>query len=51
VVQLYAEHWFRLYLHPTREPPPAPDQPKALDESARRTEINASKHKEVINAK
>jgi len=25
VVKLYAEHWFHLYLHPTKEPPTPPD--------------------------
>ena len=50
VVSLYTEHWFRLYLHPTR-PPPAPDEAvPSLAESARRTAITKSTHEKVIGA-
>ena len=49
VVALHAEHWFRLYLHPSR-PPPAP-RPEALSlqESARRTAINATPHEQFAS--
>jgi len=51
VVPMYAENWFRLYLHPTREPPPPAADPKAMTESVRRTQINAAEHQDVIRAK
>ena len=50
VVKMYAEHWFRLYMHPTNPPPPPPDKPKNLKESAGRTRVNAAEHKEVVGA-
>lgn len=50
ILQLYAEHWFRLYLHPTRQPPaPNPSTP-TLTESARRTAVSATPHETVIGA-
>ena len=51
VVTMYTEAWFRLYLHPVN-PPPAPDGgPANLDESVKRTQINAKDHKDLINGK
>ena len=50
-VKMHAEHWFRLYLHPT-QPPPAPPAPiKNLEDSTKRTSINAADHKDVIGGK
>jgi hypothetical protein len=51
VVKMHAEHWFRLYMHPT-QPPPAPPAPiKSLEDSTKRTSINAAEHKDVIGGK
>src|SRR5262249_35933493 len=46
-VQEHAEHWFRLYLHPLHDPPPPEGRPANLNESARRTQINAADHRDV----
>ncbi len=47
VVRMYAEHWFELYMHPTK-PGPVPRRPAAnLGESVRRTQINAAGHQAV----
>jgi hypothetical protein len=47
VVRAHAEHWFRLYLHPT-DPPPTPAAPPAdLHESVVRTQINTADHATV----
>jgi dienelactone hydrolase len=51
VVKLYAEHWFRLYMHPTRSPPLPLAEAASLQESARRTQINTTDHKDVVGAK
>lgn len=51
VIRLYAEHWFRLYMHPSQPPPVAPAPPPSLTESASRTQINASDHRDVTGAK
>lgn len=48
IIKMYTEHWFHLYLHPTEPPPPPPTAPANLDESVRRTQINAAKHREVV---
>ena len=49
VVRQYAEHWFRLYMHPVN-PPPAPSAPpEDLRESVVRTQINAADHEDVIS--
>lgn len=50
VVRHYAEHWFRLYLHPTNPPPGPAAVAKSLEEAARRTQINAQDHQRVIGA-
>lgn len=51
LVKMHAEHWFRLYIHPT-QPPPAPPAPiKSLEDSTKRTSINAAEHKDVIEGK
>lgn len=50
VVRMYAEHWFQLYLHPTNAPPPPAATPVSLDDSVRRTQINAAEHKQVVGA-
>jgi dienelactone hydrolase len=50
VVKLYAEHWFRLYMHPTKAPPKPPAPPATLDEKVRRTQINAADHKDISGA-
>jgi dienelactone hydrolase len=52
VVRLYAEHWFHLYLNPTKDPPP-PEVPTAaptLKESVQQTQINSEAHQKVIGA-
>lgn len=51
VVKMYAENWFHLYMHPTQPPPPLPEKPKTLQESAKQTQINAAEHKDVVGAK
>lgn len=51
VVRLYAEHWFRLYMHPTNPPPAAPPPPTGLDDSVRRTQINAADHKDTTGSR
>lgn len=51
VVKLYTEHWFRTYMHPIRPAPQPAGKPAGLDESVKRTEINAGKHKELIRGK
>lgn len=58
IVKLYAEHWLRLYLHPTRPAPKAEAEApwgKAgsstgakVDDSVKRTQINAADHRQVI---
>lgn len=51
VVKMHAEHWFRLFIHPT-QPPPVPSAPiKSLNDSTKRTSINAADHKDVIGSK
>ena len=50
VVKMHAEHWFHLYMHPTRPPPPPAGKPGTLPESVRRTQINSSDHKDVMGA-
>lgn len=50
VVRMYAENWFRTYMHPTQPPPPSPNAPKGLNEITERTQINAAEHSEVIGA-
>jgi hypothetical protein len=47
---MYAEHWFRLWMHPRNPPPPLPEPPKDLSESADRTRINSADHKDVVGA-
>lgn len=51
VVRLYAEHWFHLYMHPTRPAPPTATRPADLHDSAKRTQINATEHEHVMGAK
>ncbi len=51
IVEMHAEHWFHLYMHPTREAPAARGGVPSLRESVRRTQINATDHQDVINAK
>lgn len=50
VVQMHAEHWFRLYLHPRRPAPKPSASAENLEESARRTRINATEHKKIVGA-
>ena len=50
VVQLYTEHWFHLYLNPTRPPPLAPEEARSMEESTRRTTITAETHDRIIDA-
>ena len=50
VIRMYAENWFRLYLHPVNPPPPPPGTPSSMDESVKRTQINAADHRDVIGA-
>ena len=52
VVKMYAEHWFHLYLSPTKDPP-APERVTtmpSLTESVKQTQINSSGHDKVIGA-
>jgi len=51
VVKMYAENWFHLYMHPANPPPPSPVAPASLQESTRRTQINAAEHKDIVGAK
>lgn len=50
VVRLYTEHWFHLYLNPHHPPPPPEGQPASLQQSAARTQINATPHSSVVGA-
>lgn len=51
LVQMHAEHWFRLYMHP-KNPPPTPEgKPASLSESVKKTQINSADHKDLIKAK
>lgn len=50
VVKMYAEHWFRLYMHPTQPPPPPPAKPKTPNDSAAQTQVNPTAHKDVVGA-
>lgn len=50
IVQMYIEHWFHLYMHPTEEPPEPAAPPKDIQESVTRTQINATDHKDIIGA-
>jgi hypothetical protein len=47
VVKLYTEHWFRTYMHPTKPAPNPSGKPDNLDESVKRTQINAGEHKNI----
>ncbi|MBX3439553.1 MAG: hypothetical protein KF861_18845, partial [Planctomycetaceae bacterium] len=48
VVKMYTEHWFHLYLHPTNPPPESVHRPASLDDSVKRTQINAARHRDVV---
>ena len=48
VVQLYAEHWFSLYLNPTQPPPSPTAEPATLADSVVATQINAADHRDVV---
>ncbi|HNT33495.1 MAG TPA: prolyl oligopeptidase family serine peptidase, partial [bacterium] len=50
IVQMYIEHWFHRYMHPTEEPPQPAVPPADLQESVTRTQINATDHKAIIGA-
>jgi len=50
VVQLYTEHWFRLYLHPTNPAPPSAKTARSLEESARQTSVTATAHDKLVTA-
>lgn len=48
VVKMYAENWFHLYMHPMKPVPQAPDAPRNLNESVKKTQINKAEHEEII---
>jgi len=52
VVKMYAEHWFGLYLNPTKDPPVSEGATTApaLGESVKRTQINSAGHEKTIGA-
>ena len=50
VVQMHAEHWFHLYMNPSRPPPNSPAPPANLQQSVVRSQINAADHREIIGA-
>lgn len=50
IIRMYAEHWFRLYMHPVNDPPKPPDPPRDLKESTDRTQINSTGHDKVVGA-
>ena len=50
IIRMYAEHWFRLYMHPTAAPPRPAKEAENLPERVRRTQINGADHKKVIGA-
>lgn len=50
IIRMYAEHWFHLYMHPTRPAPTPPQAPKSLKQSVDQTQINAAPHKGVVGA-
>src|SRR5262249_43828154 len=45
-VKMHAEHWFRLYLHPTNPPPQPPAPIKQLKDSAKKLQINSADHQD-----
>jgi len=51
VVQMYIENWFHLYLSPTNSSPKAQSAAKDLKESAQRTNITGTDHKQIMRAK
>jgi len=50
IIRMYAENWFRLYMHPTKPVPTPPAPPKDLNDSVKGTQINAADHKKVVGA-
>ena len=48
VVTMYTQHWFRTYLHPVNPPPKPEGAATSLDESVKRTQINAKDHRKVV---
>jgi len=50
VVKMYAEAWFRLYMHPTNPPPPPPSVPAGLPEIIENTRTNSAEHRDVVGA-
>ncbi len=50
VVQMHAEHWFRLYMNPTNLPPKSPEAPADLKQSVIRSQINAADHRKITGA-
>jgi dienelactone hydrolase len=50
VVKLHAEHWFRLYLHPTLSPPSPTAPIKGIRDSAGHTSINGADHRKVTGS-
>jgi hypothetical protein len=47
VVQEHAEHWFRLYLNPTSDPPASATAATNLAQSVIRSQINAADHRSL----
>ena len=48
VVQMYSEHWFRLFLDPSKPPPTSAAGPSSLRESTRRTALTDTPHEKII---
>ncbi len=50
VVKMYAEHWFHMYLNPTREAPAPAASAGNLEKSVKQTQINSASHRDVVGA-
>lgn len=48
IISMYIENFFHLYMHPIDEPPKPVREPETLDESVKRTQINAAEHDSVV---
>ncbi len=51
IVQMYVEHWLHLYLSPTAPAPKSASAPGTLEESAVRTRVTGTDHKDILRAK
>ena len=50
VIRLYAEFWFRSYMHPINAAPGSLDAVDSLEASVAATQVNAADHRDVVGA-